>query len=417
MISRINEPKILIVSNNALSTTSNNGKTLASFFSNFDKKNIAQLFFRNEIPDNMDFTNYFTLSDNDILFRKSGKIINPELHNKDNLNKNKTKEFGDLARLFREGVWKFGNWNTKSLNYWLDDFSPDVVFFCAGDSAFAYDIVDYIVSKYSCKLAVYVTDDYVLPRESSSLFCELRRKIILSKMSKAVYNSDLFFTVSDLMKSEYFRLFGKESEVISNFQNFYNRKVTDYFNNEYVNLVYAGGLHFNRDCILLKLANSLDSYNKYASRKTILHVYTNYAENSVLFKESIPSSLKIHAFVGENQLKIILNSCNIPVHVESFDVKSIESTRLSLSTKISEYLSLKKPILAIGPAQIASMKYLEDVAFCINNKSEIEKNIPDLLENYELQQELSTKAGKLYEMKHNEIKQKKIFYKLLCDVV
>ena len=43
------EPKILIISNNALSTTSNNGKTLESFLHYFDKNRIAQLYLKNEI--------------------------------------------------------------------------------------------------------------------------------------------------------------------------------------------------------------------------------------------------------------------------------------------------------------------------------------------------------------------------------
>lgn len=410
------EPKILIVSNNVLSTTSNNGKTLASFFSNFEKDNIAQLFFKNEVPDNKNFSNYFLISDKDIIFRKNGVKIVPESYNSTKTISNKIKKFGDLTRLIREGIWKIGNWNTKSLNHWLDEFSPDIVFFCAGDSSFAYDIVDYIVKKYSCKLVVYVTDDYVLPRKNSTLFCKLRRRLVLSKMSKAVADADLFFTVSDLMKSEYFKLFGKKSEVISNFQNFYDRTAINFFNNNCFNLVYAGGLHFNRDSILLSLAKSLNSFNKHAEKKAILHVYTNYNANSKLFNQNFLPSLEIHSFVEEKELKMILNSCNIPVHVESFDLKSMESTRLSLSTKISEYLSLEKPILAIGPAQIASMKHLENVAFCINNEDNIEEEIPYLLENDELQKEISIKAKELYKERHDEEKQKRFFYKLLCNL-
>lgn len=412
----LNEPKVLIVSNNVLSTTSNNGKTLASFFSKFNNRNVAQLFFKDERPDNEDFSNYFLLSDKDVLFKKEGHIVTSESQNKNNLKTKDSISHGNLARLLREGIWKLGKWNTDSLDRWLDEFSPDIVFFCAGDSAFAYDIVDYIVNKYSSKLAIYITDDYILPRKKSSFIWKIRRHIVFSKMSKLITKSDLFFTVSDLMRSEYYTLFKKDSHVISNFQNFYDKKKTNYFDDEYVNLVYAGGLHFKRDHILLNIAESLNIYNENASKKAILHIYTNYDNKSKLFGQNVPSSLVMHSFVDENELKIILNSCDIPVHVEAFDLNSIESTRLSLSTKISEYLSLKKPILAVGPPQIASMKYLENVAFCINDESQFNKGVSILLNNIDLQKKLSKKANDFYTNRHDETNQKEKFYELLCDL-
>ena len=86
------------------------------------------------------------------------------------------------------------------------------------------------------------------------------------------------------------------------------------------------------------------------------------------------------------QLKVRLNSCDYPVFVESFDKKQVEKTRLSFSTKIPEYLSLRKPIIAIGPRGIGSMDCLSKVAICINNVSEMKSKIRMLINyNYDAQ--------------------------------
>lgn len=56
-------PRTLVVSNNPFSTTSNNGKTLASFFKDFPKDKIAQLYFSPALPDEESFPNYFQITD------------------------------------------------------------------------------------------------------------------------------------------------------------------------------------------------------------------------------------------------------------------------------------------------------------------------------------------------------------------
>ena len=128
------------------------------------------------------------------------------------------------------------------------------------------------------------------------------------------------------------------------------------------------------------------------------------------------SCVTIHDIVSEEKLKIILNNCDIPVHVESFDKKSRIATRLSLSTKISEYLSLGKPILAIGPEEIASMRHLQDSAFCITELSDLNEKLIVLLENDKLRSDLSKKSENLYKKAHNKNRMQKELYEDLLNI-
>ena len=60
-------PKVLIISHNVLSKFSNNGKTIFSIFENWPEKNLAQIYFRNEIPDFNSKVSYFRIFEYDII--------------------------------------------------------------------------------------------------------------------------------------------------------------------------------------------------------------------------------------------------------------------------------------------------------------------------------------------------------------
>jgi len=410
-------PRILVISNNPFSDITNNGKTLASFFDKFPAENIAQLYFYLDIPDNTYYYNYFRITDNDILksvFRKSGicgKII--DCKNVVETDTSHDKKIGlikalkkyNIVRLIREMFWMSGKWKTELLDRWLNEFSPDIIFLCAGDSGFAYDITKYIQKKFSTKLVVYITDDYVLPRKTLSPFWWLRRNYILNKMRDTVQRSDLFITISQRMKEEYKKLFGRDSILAVNMTDSMRDEKINIKKNNVLTLVYAGGLHYKRYETLNLLAKSIKKYNNDIKneQKAYLKIYSGQKlTNKVLKYLNIEGASEFCGGLNKKQLKEILNFCDILVHVESFDKKSIESTRLSISTKIPEYLSLEKPVLAIGPKQVASIEYLKDCAFCITDQKNIYFELIKLLNNRDLQKELSQKALQKFEKNHNK---------------
>lgn len=405
-------PKILVISNNPFSKTSNNGKTLASFFKEFPSGNIAQLYFSSEIPNEERYMNYYRISDGQVLksiitFVRAGSKVRADINMKTfgygeasaKLMTNYMKK-SDFSRLSRELMWKSKKWMSNELINWLNDFSPDIVFFCAGDTGFAYDIVSYVLDKTGAKLITYVTDDYVLPRRTTSILWRLRRNIILKKMHRTISRSNLFITISEQMRKTYKELFEKDSIVALNMtesmkiENFTSQKQ----DSNIINLIYAGGLHFKRYETLSLLADAIYKYNKNSSgKKAFLSIYsTGIISNKVLNSLNIQGASEFLGGLDSNELKIKLNEADIPVHVESFDLKSIESTRLSISTKIPEYLSLGKPILAIGPEEVASMKFLTNVAYCICDKNTISNEITKLFNGKKLQEELKKKAYSTY---------------------
>jgi len=405
-------PNILIISNNSLSDSKNNGKTIASFFKNYPKRKVRQLYFNSEKPSGLKIDSFYQITDKDMLDyflnRKiePGRILNVVPKN-NTLRKEKSKKdipINNITRIIRESIWRNYTGLMPKLSKWLDQFSPDIIFFVAGDSLFSYNFVNLITKKYNTKLVTYVTDDYILPRHSVNIFWWIRRNNILKEMKKTVKKSDLFITISQEMRKKYREMFGVDSIILMNTIDtlkMNTEKISS--NSDYISLVYAGGLHLKRYDTLSLLGKAIKRYNlKTEGKKLRLKIYSNLTpEDKVLNKINIKDASQYYGSLNSKELKIKLNNCDIPVHVESFDNNAIKATKLSISTKIPEYLSLGKPILAIGPSEISSMKYLKDCAHCVTGVDSLENKLSVLINNKELQKSLSIKAINKFEENHN----------------
>lgn len=395
MSDKMDLPRVLIISNNVVSDTKNNGKTIHSFFKNYPSEKIRQLYFSNELPTGRIYSGYYRISDMDMLKLKSGDIITnaskkPIVRNNLKVNKNQ------YNRIIREIVWKSNRWKNKKLIKWLDDFKPEIVFFVAGDSGFAYDITRFIMEKYKTKLITYVTDDYILPRSSENKIIKRRRLYIKSKLSSILHDTDIFVTISEKMRNTYLNIFNKDSYIASNQVISLKREIASKSSKHTrLLMVYAGGLHFKRYETIALLSNVINNLNKKMTVKLELEIYTNsYPSEKVLKMIENKEDSKYKGTLSNEELILKLNEADILLHVESFEKECIESTKLSVSTKINEYISVEKPILAIGPEGVASMEYLKEVAICITHIDDLEKNITDLYCNNSVLKEYALKSRK-----------------------
>ncbi|WP_314065864.1 glycosyltransferase [uncultured Vagococcus sp.] len=402
--------KVLVISNNPFSTTQNNGKTLYSFFLDYKLENVSQLYFSEETPDIGEEVNFFKITDKQVLKKKINRNSLCGVKVEYNLNARqvihsevgKTKKIlkNHFFRLVREKIWK-NNWKSKELDNWLAEVNPDIIFFCAGDFGSGYDITNYISKKFETDLIVYMTDDYILPRSNASYFAKKRQEFIKKKVQITLNETDLFYTISKEMSQTYEELFKVKSDIILNMAEIPNHK-KESEKKTILKLVYAGGLHLGRDNVLVALINSIVVYNRTHNQKAFLEVYSNTILTEKEKKKfCIENSSHFFGQVNKKELDQILLKSDILVHVESYDSKQIEATLLSISTKIPEYLAVEKPILAIGPEQISSMRYLSQTSFCIYDTKDLELKVEKLLEDSELRDRLAENSKRLFFENHD----------------
>ena len=401
--------RLLIISNNVLSATRNNGKTILSYFDCLPKEQVCQLYFSAEKP-SVEGYRYFQISDSDVLHgwlspAKRGRACTCERSEGRSQSSQTIKGEGEkiprkpFFRLMRELLW-LKHWKSGQLLAWLDEMKPTAVFFVGGDCAFAYDICQFVVKRYQARLTLYITDDYVITYPEDSALIKFRKALLRNKVRACLKNTQCFFTVSQPMQRAYAELFGKDSGLAVNMPESLKMN-TGPVENEKITLLYAGSLYYGRGEVLARIAEALQCYNCAANGKqAILNIYTNVmpdeSTKNMLEKDG---AARCCGSLGPDELKAALNQADILVFAESFEEEHIRKTRFSLSTKIPEYLSVGKPILAVGPKGIGSMDYLEGSAYCINDSTGF-LDVMELLDSCELREILAARSREKFEKCH-----------------
>ena len=407
----IMKKRLLVISNNVLSTTHNNGKTILSYIDCIQKENVRQLYFNAAMPD-VEGYSYFQLTDRDIIHglfdsEKRGRVINKIVLDQREIRSSNVIRRTPLTLFLRDILWN-NKWNSKNLTNWLDDFQPEAIFFVAGDNLFTYRICSYLTKKYGSRLTVYMTDDYIIPRKKESLLYTFRRVLIKKNLCNLLADASCFFTISKQMQRKYKEYLGYDSKKIVNLTESMKMDVSN--NNERIELIYAGSLYYGRDLIIGKISESIDHYNRNHKKKAFLKIYSNQILDDKSLKiVELQGSSQYCGSLNKDELTIALNQSDILVFVESFEEQYIEKTMYSLSTKVPEYLSVGKAILAIGPKEVGSMDYLSDAAYCISDYDAIDKEVGSFFDNEELRDQLGVKAQKKYAKFHNKEQLQKMF--------
>lgn len=391
--------KILVVSHNCFSKLYNNGKTLESIFSSFSKDTLAQIYFTENMQPDFDFcTSYFKITDINVL--KSllkggadcGEILLPndrDLNKKGSGSSKGSKLFRfakskiDHLVLFRDILWSFNSWKSKSLLHWSEKINPDVIFYVGGNFGFSHDIAFSLSKKFQIPLVSYFTDDYLIYPKSKNLFDRIQKIRMKNFYNKTVKYSSLSFAIGDVMADEYSAFFGKEFYSIMN--SIEKEVYSPYFKKQEIIFSYFGGLHLNRWKMLIKLAQSLTtgSINVYSIEKPSEKVLLEFEKVNINFKGAVE---------GADLKNAILNS-DVLLHVESDDTYNRSLTKLSVSTKIPEYLMSGRLVLGFGPAEVASMKILSDnnigivISSSISNDC-LQSELIKITSNFELRERI-----------------------------
>lgn len=399
--------QVLLISNNPFSSTENNGKTLASFFRGWEDVSVRQLYFRPEKPDGCfageDVAKgYYQVTDADALHRRAGTGYEPCLY-QPSINQEaveavfkaswRTKPF---ARNLRELVWRRYNFLDVNSDWVkeMDDNPPDIIFFCAGDSHFAYNITQILQERWDCPLVLYVTDDYILPYSGLSPVDAARRKKTRNLLIETARRSAMFFTIGEKMRRIYKDKYDLSGQALVNMSEDHASPYPDYqeLSSRALKLVYAGGLHYERDRVLSLLAQACVLANeRLGARVFSLEIYAPATVPANRLQELNTDASVYYGPISAEEVEIAFRSADILVFAEATSQEAVRATCLSLSTKVPEYLSYQRAIFTIGSSESASVEYLEP--YSITAK-------PDLTELTEVLVSIAEQPAVLTEMAH-----------------
>lgn len=401
-------PKVLILSISSWQEINGIGNTLSNFYGNWPTNSIANIFCRNQTPQNAVCNKYYLIDEIElakaIVRRKEvGReyIVDIEPPAKQitaeqtQPRQEKLLHFArsycsSLLVVVRESIWKLGKWRNENLRQFLSDFSPDIIVMHITDAFFTHDITKFCRELTRARIVLFFLDDNVSFKQLSfSPIFWIRRFLLRAKVRKTVEISAKRYGASKDLCEEYSKIFKCDFEPLykgASFDNYVNKTNV----NKPIRIIYAGNLFYGRWKTLRTLIEELKKIND-KSKTFELHIYShNKLSEKMKRALSVEGTSFVMKGVSYSELKEILSESDIVLHVESFSLKQKLVTRLSFSTKIIDCFQSARCILAIGPGDISSIKYLKEsnAALVVDRKEDIAKTLksieekPDLIIDY-----------------------------------
>lgn len=409
------DKKVLIISRNAWSNNISTGNTLSNLFEGWDPSSIANIYCRSEKIDNQICKKYYQITEKQLIKSMIGRdmagkeVLLTEMDNtKEEKNIENNKKVYSFFRKFkltiflwiRELIWLFGNWKNERINNYLEDFKPEIVFMPIYDCFYMHRILQYVKKKSGAKVVLWTGDDmYSLKQFSLSPLFWINRLILRKYIKQSVKISSIRYCITPEQSEEYqkyfsvdFKILGKEMRQAKDIDDITKNK-------SLVSLVYTGNIDRGRFKSLIKICEVLDSYHDIP--ESCFYIYSGSSLSKQMNKKI--NGFRHTKFMGEvSSLEVfaIQKAADIVVHVESLDIKERLRTRLSLSTKIIDYMSNKCCIFALGWEEASSIKFLErsNSAVICNGYEEIDKNLKPLLMNKDLRERYAYKAYQFVKM-------------------
>ena len=282
----------------------------------------------------------------------------------------------------RELVWKFGRWKTKSLKQFIDEVKPDIIYLPIYSSGYMVDIQKYVIRLAKVPVVGHISDELYAYTDSwlASPFKNLYRSWIRKKIREIIKTISYGEVFAKGMASEYSQIFKRSFYVIG--KGVREKDISP--NSEYtvgstVDFVFTGNYGGERGRQLVELARQMNDCCKSSIRKPRLLIYsTTHAEDEINRKLTETGCVVFKGAVYGNDLRDVQRRADFLVHVEGFEPKAIKATRYSFSTKIIDYLLAQRPIFAIGPNCVNSIKVLSE-----NHMAIVSSNTASLRDNLE----------------------------------
>lgn len=386
----IENKKILILSISAWNSKVG-ADTWPTIVSGLDPDNIASLSLREEIPDNPACNNYFVISESKVIqsiFKrktKTGKRVERgetdekisydlEAHN---ARYQKMGQKRSVLGLFaRELIWKIGKWKTKELDEFIVSFKPDVILYSMEGYIHLNRICRYAKKKTGAKSIGFFWDDNFSYKQSSRMASKLLRFFQRRSLKKLAKQTDAFWAITDMTKREADAFFKIDCTVVTKPL---KKEVVyrDWTPSDPIRILYTGNLQIGRDRSLVKIVNALKEINK-DKMQFQLDVYTKTQLDEEIKAQLCCDFCTIHAPIPQSEVLKLQEAADILLFLEDIDGPYAKVARLSFSTKITDYLSSGRCIMAVGCLDTAPMQYFMD-----NQSAMIATTREQMLESFE----------------------------------
>lgn len=414
-----NKNNILVVSVNTWNDEGGSN-TLQNLFKNFDPKNLYSLYARSDFPNSRFCSHFYQISEINLLKRvfnnsvKVGSVVNSINRSgyKITVQENKIKKLyksnrNSFFKLLRELLWITNTWKEDSLKEYIQTANIDTIFVLVSSFIYSNKIALYVKDLLpNARLVLYFVDDnYTYKASSKSIFDVTHRFFLRKTLDRLVSRSSDLFVISSKMKKEYDSLLKRQTILLT--KGVRTNEIIEYpsLSNEKIKLLYVGNLEYGRLDELMYLAQHVNEANQKYDNPIQFDIFTQteLPENTIEQFNS-QKNCKINKAIPYSQVKGLQAKYDILLYVESFKNKNVRATRLSFSTKATDYLSSGKPIWAIGPEDIASIEYfkMNKCALVTSSRNNISEDLVNILKYPDSLKDYITNAFECCKLFHDE---------------
>ena len=400
--------RILILSNTAWDNQNSFGSSFSSIFEDMQGIQIANIYCRYGNPNNSVADYYFQITEKSLLKNlktksiPSGKQVFAAGQGTIQLSDREQTTF-DTARkkrwqiLFwaRDLIWLVGRWCSPQLRAFIDDFKPDLIFQPVYYSNYLTRMALFLKKYTNAPMVGYISDDcYTLRQFSLSPLYWLDRLHKRKKVKKVIQQCELLYVISEIQKRDYEKIFGVPCKVLTKSADFSGDPPVKSQYHTPLQIVFTGNIGTNRWKSLAMIAKALQAINQNGVRAQ-LRIYTGTPlTDQMQAALEIPGTSFLMGSAPASEIPKIQADADMLVHVEALDLKNRLAVRQSFSTKLVDYFKAARPILAVGPHDVASIAHLieNDCALVAETVKQIEAALEAVLADSDKLNDFSEKA-------------------------
>ena len=410
----MNCPRILVLSNNAISTTDSNGRTLGNFFINYPKELISQFCINFNNPNYDICNNYYVISDS-TAFQSYCKNKNYEYtpnnrfkvekkFKKKKISCNFLTNRNALTMLLRNRIWSSYKWKGKSFDNWLNNFNPQLVLLQIGDLPFMYDFAVKISTDLNIPIILYNSENYYFKeycyfkdKKFDFLYPKFHKKLISSFDNLMSHVSGCIY-ISEELKKLYEKKFNNDSIFIMTSSSLPKIRKELFSKNENKIVTYFGNLSNNRHKSIIEIAKSLQEINSHFKLDVYGKIYSKKVEQEL----QKCSAINYKGFLSYEEITNIIINSDLLIHAESMDDFYIKDIEYGFSTKLADCLASGVPLLMYSSDKLKSYDYLKKnaCAFLVNKSNDLKNILFEALYDDEKRNQIVFNALKIAKCNH-----------------
>lgn len=301
-------------------------------------------------------------------------------------------------RAVRDYLFKL---RTARIKNEISGYGPDIIYALGGSLSWTRLAVE-LAGILDCPIVFHFMDDWPATLYRDAYGKTIWQYLLNRMVRKALKLGVRHFAISQDMALEYRSRYGKEflpyMRCLERVPVIPKHPGDD---KESLKLVYCGGLHLGRWRVLSKIGQVIQARSELDASLTIYAPASHLKEVGGFFGGL--KSITIGGSLDPGKEQSTLSLYDVAVHIESFEARAAAYTRLSISAKIPMYFAIPLPILAIGPGNLSSMRWISSsragVVVEKQERYQIEEALV-ILKSRERRKELAEAAFRMYKEFH-----------------